>query len=174
VVVQGLPKSLAYAPGSYDPAPSNDEGGWIEERNRISTYLKNYPTLADWKFQEPIDRPVGVASYGDDSIQIRLEWPNPQSAELDSAVIARRTTVYRAQNYAFPSVGGSDRMAHPLLAWWSILFALSMLARYEPKVWVNCISVNESKDASAVEHLLDQALSSIPELIHRTIVSVAS
>jgi hypothetical protein len=34
--------------------------------------------------------------------------------------------------YVFPSIGGDTQALHPLLAWWAVLFALSLLARYQP------------------------------------------
>ena len=54
---------------------------------------------------------------------------------------------------------------HPLIVWWSVLFALSMLARYEPDTWWTLIDVDHSTEANAVEHLLDIALDIVPEMI---------
>jgi hypothetical protein len=46
-------------------------------------------------------------------------------------------------------------------------------ARYEPKSWAERSSVNRSPDAAAIEHLLNQAITGLPELSHRTIGDVA-
>jgi YaaC-like Protein len=53
---------------------------------------------------------------------------------------------------------------HPLTIWWSVLFALSMLARYEPDAWADLTDVNMSDAANAIEHLLDATLDVVPEL----------
>jgi hypothetical protein len=58
------------------------------------------------------------------------------------------------------------------MVWWAVTFALSMMARYEPRVWVNVVAVARSADAAAVEHLLTEALVVLPELIHRTLMEV--
>jgi hypothetical protein len=40
-----------------------------------------------------------------------------------------------------------------------------MLARYEPQAWDRLTDVNGSADAVPLEHLLNTALSSVPELV---------
>jgi hypothetical protein len=46
-------------------------------------------------------------------------------------------------------------------------------ARYVPKSWAERSSVNRSPDAAAIEHLLNQTITGLPELSHRTIGDVA-
>jgi len=40
-----------------------------------------------------------------------------------------------------------------------------MLARYEPEAWDAMTDVNTSADAVPIEHLLECAMSSVPDLI---------
>ena len=54
---------------------------------------------------------------------------------------------------------------HPLVVWWAILFALSMLARYEPDRWTQHTSVASSPEAVPVENLLTSAMSAVPETL---------
>jgi hypothetical protein len=75
--------------------------------------------------------------------------------------------------YIFPSIGGDQQALHPLLAWWAILFALSMLARYEPETWTDYIDVDTSPYAVPLETLLDRALLTCPELLLHAIRSVS-
>jgi len=56
------------------------------------------------------------------------------------------------------------------MIWWAILYALSMLARYAPEAWAKVIDVDMSADAVAVEFMLEEALSVIPEAIHSVIL----
>ena len=53
--------------------------------------------------------------------------------------------------YVFPSIGGDTHALHPLLAWWAVLFALSLLARYQPDTWTRYLDVVQFS-------LLDEAL----------------
>lgn len=71
----------------------------------------------------------------------------------------------------YPSLDGSDRPVHPLLVWWAILFRLSMMARYEPEAWEAMTDMNTSTDAVPIEHVLECAMSSVPELIYRVLTS---
>lgn len=70
-------------------------------------------------------------------------------------------------------LGGDGAQLHPFLAWWSVLYSLSMLARYQPGQWTTQIDVNHSVDAAAVERLLRKALIAVPELTLATIDEVS-
>jgi kynureninase len=63
---------------------------------------------------------------------------------------------------------------HPLLAWWALLFALSMLARYEPAGWTGYLNVDISPHAVALEAALGQALDICPQLILHAIRAAGS
>ena len=83
----------------------------------------------------------------------------------------RLTFRYAGCRNAYPSLDGSPRPIHPLVVWWAVLFGLSILARYEPESWGIAIDVNRSPDAVPIEHLLEAALDTVPELLHRTLDS---
>lgn len=174
VTVQGVPRELAYEPSTSGGDPKVAAAGYAEERQRITEFLNGYPSLVGWKFRAPAGNPIGITFAGD-SVEVPIVWPKPDHAEADDVILDLHTIRYRGhQRVAFPTVGGSTAPAHPFLLWWAILYSLSMLARYEPKVWGSLIDINNSQDATAIEYLLDQALHLLPELIHRTIVAAAS
>jgi hypothetical protein len=54
---------------------------------------------------------------------------------------------------------------HPLLAWWAVLYSLSMLARYCPDRWIDAIAPDSSPYAVAIEQVLDSAIQVCPELV---------
>jgi hypothetical protein len=62
---------------------------------------------------------------------------------------------------------------HPLMAWWALLFTLSMLAGYEPAAWSNHINVDTSPHAVQLERLLRQALDVVPRLIAEALEEVS-
>lgn len=66
-----------------------------------------------------------------------------------------------------PGVGSMD----PLLAWWVLLYALSMVTRYKPVEWTKIIDVNNSANAVAIETVLDKALEAIPAHLLATLSS---
>ena len=55
------------------------------------------------------------------------------------------------------------------MAWWMVLFSLSMLTRYQPDVWTVMIDVNRSAHATDMEFVLETALSAVPDLIDEAI-----
>jgi hypothetical protein len=77
------------------------------------------------------------------------------------------------ERYVYPVLGGSDVPLYPLLVWWSVLFALSMLARYEPASWTKLLDVDSSPDAVPLEALLNEALDTCPQLILHAIRGVS-
>lgn len=65
--------------------------------------------------------------------------------------MARR---YRHEWYFFPALGSTGKSLHPLMAWWVVLHALSMLARYQPAEWARYTDVDTSAYAVAVDNCL--------------------
>ncbi len=53
----------------------------------------------------------------------------------------------------------------PLMTWWAVLYALSMVARYEPAAWVDSLDIDNSGLAVPLEGLLAEALEVVPHLI---------
>lgn len=51
------------------------------------------------------------------------------------------------------------------MTWWALLYALSMVARYEPDVWVGLLDVDESQLAVPLEGVLEDALEVVPHLV---------
>jgi YaaC-like protein len=59
--------------------------------------------------------------------------------------------------WTIPVVGENSEPMQPLIGWWTVLYALSMLARYKPKNWTTMLDIDVSSDAPAIEYLLDEA-----------------
>ena len=74
-------------------------------------------------------------------------------------------TRYRGSSVLLPSLEGESRPLRPLMSWWLVLHALSMLARYTPSRWMRTLSIEQSSIASKVEFLLDTAIDAVPELL---------
>lgn len=154
--VYGVPKSVIA--GTEDPRP------------QIAAFLEQYPTLVGWRF--PTVPPVPVQVHQRDGRWgVRLLWL------LDSAGgsgESDRQTRIRDAGVVVPGTGclwvppamvsGRQPLA-PIATWWAILYALSMVARYEPSAWVDALQPDKSHAAVPMESLLDAGLRLVPELI---------
>ena len=103
----------------------------------------------------------------------RAHLRSRQANEREADALAHTTRYRMSDLYVFPAVGANKDCLHPFMAWWAVLFALSMLARYHPEAWADHIAVDSSKVAVAIEHLLNEALTAVPELLLRTIMDVS-
>jgi hypothetical protein len=151
--------------------PYNDHSVVAEERARMRTWLAQYPTLKDFDFMhylEP-DKPVGFTFLdGGSGLRVSVRLPKDPGVQ-EVRELKRRAPEYHGVHRAYPSLDPSDLPAHPFLLWWAVLYVLSRLARYEPRDWVRLIAVSSSPDAVAIEYLLDEAQSALPELAHQAI-----
>lgn len=147
--------------------PSDPLSGPTSE---LKALLFQYPRLAGYT-------DIQVKGVFPDRQQgtVNLAYPSSQSGYHERVADALvHSTLYRLHDrYVFPAVGQNTDSVHPVMAWWAVLFALSMLARYHPEAWAAHIAVDKSKAAVPVEQLLDEALTVVPELLLRTILDVS-
>jgi hypothetical protein len=104
-----------------------------------------------------------VAIEAEAVTQVPLVLPKAPDVSLDDAMQSRAPR-YHGIHRAYPDLDRCGRPADPFLLWWAVLYVLSRLARYEPRVWDRIISVGQSANTVAVEYLLDEAQVAIPEL----------
>lgn len=90
----------------------------------------------------------------------RVRYP-VKVEELDTIVPTIRA---RDERMLLPRVGGQAFLS-PLMLWWVLLFGLSMIARYDPEVWVAALNINDSRQAVPIESALEVALDVLPDLI---------
>lgn len=65
-----------------------------------------------------------------------------------------------------PSVEPTVRLAPiPLMVWWSLLFGLSILARYHPVEWVQALDVDRSPLAVPLRRAMEEAITALPHLL---------
>lgn len=157
----------------YDlpPVGLRDTSHYDAYRTLVRDQLTNYPTLSEAHLVDDVPGHFDLGGAGHQR-EVRLEWPDRQHPALgneEGALLpfsderSRHVTVY-------PRGRDSQLAVHPYLLWWAVLFAMSHYVRYEPTRWASIIDVDRSDEAVAVEHLCDQALDVLPELIHRTLV----
>ncbi|WP_395572845.1 YaaC family protein [Streptomyces sp. BK79] len=178
---QGDPNTLQ-AMVSGLPGNLQDHASPQDREQAVRAWLADYPSLTGYRF-----RSIGaIPDSGPDSwdsmqgtIGCRLVWDvvgGEEAAKRRFEDIApwKGRSLSDSTRVIHARFGGDDRVLHPLLAWWAVLYALSMLARYQPGQWTAQIDVNRSKDAVAIEYLLDSALAAVPELILAAIDEVTT
>lgn len=65
---------------------------------------------------------------------------------------------------AFPDMDDSGLQGHPFMAKWALLYALSRLARYHPREWIETIEFTRSGDAAPLATYLLDLPTDLPEL----------
>ncbi len=142
----------------------------VEGRPPLTDFLARYPALRNCRSRRSSGAELDWAE-GENSL--KLEWELTEQEAGSQHVAGDRLTCYRGHRRAFPTVGKAAAPLHPLMAWWAVLYALSMLTRYQPSQWTKLIDVNQCEQATAIEFVLDAALAAVPDLIGEAIDLVA-
>jgi hypothetical protein len=152
------------------------ELGWIrnavprlygQDMQAVERHFAHYPALRglSWTVAQNLAwRDNGYTT----GLDVHFEMTNgdrPAVISSGSRLGARYCGQVSAEVVITPSLGTMNGPLHPILAWWAVLLALSSLARYEPASWAKTIDVNASSHATAVEHLLDEAILRIPRML---------
>ncbi|MEV7683085.1 YaaC family protein [Streptomyces sp. NPDC088341] len=191
-LIWGLPHDFSHEIGF---AGMREYGS--EAESQVVKYLADYPTLTNYRFArvqpslssgrtareiEWSDKPrIELAHDGGVQVAIELEerlsvseYGFNRPSEFPRNVMLRRASfVYPSLGVraVFPAIAENIEALHPLIAWWAVLYGLSMLARYEPSSWTEAISVNRSSHAIILEILLDEAINACPPLILQSLKS---
>lgn len=166
-VPYGTNWECAMVEGIPDPIAQSATPGALKD------FLAHYPAAGSWT--SPVDAlgtaPADIWYPGHVHPQLNvvaLLWPAPYPVPANQAsagVPARIGATYFKNTFLFPALGDNTRPLHPLLAWWAVLYALSMVARYEPCAWTEMTAINTSLEASSIEHLLETAVTRLPRLV---------
>ncbi|WP_327341405.1 YaaC family protein [Streptomyces europaeiscabiei] len=81
---------------------------------------------------------------------------------------------YTGDRYFLPVLPSIKGELHPLMAWWAVLYALSMLSRYQPAAWGSLINVDSSEHTVPIERLPERAINHLPVLIADAITEVST
>jgi hypothetical protein len=166
-------KTVLYTPPEariYVKAPVSDETGreaWFKN------IIANYPTAAQW---QPTFSESDFKTYGDSSaffVTIRAPDQEPTKERLTEeqkkviydplAPLVYNSPTGRCLR---PTVEGNGKLPpSTLMTWWLLLYSFSMLARYQPRKWVELLDLDRSRSAVHIRYFLETALSAIPQLI---------
>jgi hypothetical protein len=106
---------------------------------------------------------------------VSVGWPVPGgrpprgvSEEEIETFFDRFAPQYRFEGnrYLRPLVGSSKTPpSSPLMTWWLILYAFSMISRYQPRKWAELLDLDRSPSAAVIQHALGTALDVLPHLV---------
>jgi hypothetical protein len=168
---------LTFSAGRLLVALVADEVNSAED---LAAFAAHYPSLANREPRLPVLLPSQKPG--------RVEWPTPYgkaiqvefavptgSVKLEEdygAVLDEIAPQYRWMNRRWlrPAVEDDAPPPSPLMTWWAILFALSMLARYHPTAWTRALDENSSPIAVNLERSLDIALEAVPHLVFEAVL----
>lgn len=153
------------------PAPEGVRQGAIPQRDAV-VWLSSYPTLAESEPIEPQYWPIGAK----DGVRFRLRIAPTNEYRVADAARKSFAKPYGWTDFkwiAAPALAGNREVVHPLLVWWALLYAFSMLARYYPAAWAKMTNIDASNEAVLIERMLDIALFRVPDLLVRESVDPA-
>ena len=139
----------------------------VEQRAALQADLACYPTLVGFEVPGDEDRPITIGFDEAGEQGIRLMWAADGGLEYHRRERVMRMCHPRVDGalWVAPAVAGNERPLHPLVTWWAVLFATSMLARYEPASWLRALRIDQNDDAVALEAVLDEAMVAVPQLL---------
>jgi hypothetical protein len=143
----------------------------------VDGYLDAFPAAVDRQgyVLQHTGRVPNLQRGGDGWGFLQVNWNMPEGAHgadnERAAYLRSLARRYKEAHYLLPDL--STGSVHPLMAWWGVLYGLSMLARYEPAAWTRQININKSRYANPLEKLLDAALDVVPHLIMEAIEEVS-
>ncbi|MGI5523047.1 YaaC family protein [Micromonospora sp. CA-259024] len=145
-----------------------------QDKESLARHFARYPALDGLSWNAAPNVPWNPNDFAV-SLDIHFELANgerPALIQPGSRLVARYGSSDGSWLFITPTVGSMSHPLHPVLAWWATLLALSSLARYEPANWVKMIDINSSPHATAVEHLLDDAVVRIPEMLLNILLKI--
>jgi hypothetical protein len=113
----------------------------------------------------------GDGSMGPGNWVAVLSWEGEHDFDL-IAPTDRGVRSASASHHIVPTLASDTELLNPLMLWWMLLFGLSILARYNPSLWVEALQVDSSELAVPLEGLLDRALNAVPALVHHELLGV--
>jgi hypothetical protein len=127
--------------------------------------LRPYPTTAGATLDAPASLPVVVwtaRGYGPVFAWSRADRNGSPDDMFDDIAPEYR---YVGERWLLPGLGSNLVAPAPLMVWWALLYGFSMLARYEPRLWVKSLDLNASPVAVLIQDALDEALVAVPHLV---------
>lgn len=143
-----------------DPNAFTVQATAVEAANNAEVLRAMYPDLADAELVR-----FGGSSYDERDDGVRTDEVQFISSSGNQLRKLRNSSVL------MPACHVGGKALDPLLTWWVLLYALSMVTRYEPVNWTHIIDVNRSLLAVPLETALHKALEAVPAQVYSSLIS---
>ncbi|MFI8301369.1 YaaC family protein [Streptomyces nigra] len=160
-------------------------------REALADFLTSYPAVARHEsyvttraLTHGSEASPEYTRYNHGGGELTINWQMPQGkgSGFDGlatgaerlAHLRAMTRKHTGDRYFLPVLPPMKRELHPLMAWWAVLYALSMLSRYQPAAWSELINVDRNQHAVPIERLLEHAINHLPILIADAITEVST
>ncbi|MGH3434075.1 MAG: YaaC family protein, partial [Thermocrispum sp.] len=145
--------------------PVCDIPDWVIDagtREAVAAFFATYPGLAQHhEYVRVSPAPDGLPDftrYAHGGGELRVSWLVPHGSALPEERREHLRSLTRSHGgparWFLPALPSIGREPHLLMAWWAVLYTLSMLARYEPARWAGLIGVDTNQHAVPVEGAL--------------------
>ncbi len=135
----------------------------VRDREDLEVRMAKYPRAAG-------DYTVPAIPPHSDTITFSLGWVGMRWGDEETHVPTRRDEIapeyrFEDERWVRPGVGENVDYLSPLMAWWALLYTLSVVARYHPAEWARSLRIDSSEIAAYLEHALEVALEVLPHLV---------
>jgi len=163
-IIQGLPRNVL-------------ESGAENIQEFLKAHYPDFKNYGDWELSDhdvhPLDNYCKVA-WPDRPIEGETPQERKASALAQThALTGLQLTSPRWMTLPAIDSGGTAAL-HPLAAWWTILYTLSMLARYSPNSWSVDLDVDSSPYAAPIEELIAAATEQVPTFLDLALGELAT
>jgi hypothetical protein len=147
---------------------------WPSDVNDVRERFKNYPSAGRASAPDVPGLPGQLITehtgYGP-GIRVNFSLQEGEKHIPSLALLESRSAEYRFydERWLIPAFPEGQVLA-PIMLWWTLLFGLSMLARYHPDAWVHALDVNRSTLAVPLEDALDLAMTAVPHLVLEALI----
>lgn len=160
-----LPRLPAERPSLFVQEDSRE--GWLVTGIRLRSDNPGVPEFEQMQAEYPGLRGASFGGFQDSRGVPDRTWNLAVGPPTNSSEPVG--TLYREGRVLMPAVEREAATLHPLMMWWAILYPLSILSRYEPATWNALIDLDTSPAAVHLEALMEEALDSVPALIHQAL-----
>jgi hypothetical protein len=163
------PQATLYLPGDHLPRDlPPGQPAWL---TRFGEIMAAYPTAANPAIPDEPDA-VQTPDTAGPKWAVTLRWPamdasGDMSEEELRAFFDKIAPEYRYRGDRFlrPAIEpDSSPPPSPLMTWWLLLYAFSILARYTPRRWAQLLDL-DNPGAALLQYALEEALTAVPQLV---------
>lgn len=131
----------------------------------LEDHLKeHFPSARGVQVEQATTVPGTASVLTPHGFGVSVSWPSSKNIGNHIKTLDRIAPGADLQaRWMRPGVGGIE--LYPLMTWWMTMYGLSMLARYEPDVWLESLDYDVSAEAAGLTRLLEVGCDRVSDLV---------